>query len=248
VALPSIKDDLGFSQSTLAWVVKAYILMFGGLVLLGGRAADLFGRRRMFLVGTALFGAASLLDGLGPSQGTLIGARVLQGIGAAIATPAALALVTDLFPPGRERTKALGLWAALSGLGFAVGILLGGVITEIASWRWVFLINVPVAVATLAVVPRLVVDGRTPDRRGFDLAGAITVTVGTTVLVYAPIETSTYGWRSLETHAGVSVAIALLVAFALIELRSASPLIRPASCIGARHSCPICCSRCSVPR
>jgi EmrB/QacA subfamily drug resistance transporter len=227
VALPSIKDDLGFSQSMLAWVVNAYILMFGGLVLLGGRAADLFGRRRMFLAGTALFGAASLLDGLAPSQGTLIGARVLQGIGAALATPAALALVTDLFPAGRERTKALGLWAALSGLGFAVGILLGGVITELASWRWVFLINVPVAVATLAVVPRLVVDSRAPGRRGFDFAGAITVTAGTTALVYSLIETSTYGWRSVETHVGVGVAIALLVAFALIELRSASPLIPP---------------------
>jgi EmrB/QacA subfamily drug resistance transporter len=225
VALPSIKDDLGFSQSTLAWVVNAYIVMFGGLVLLGGRAADLFGRRRMFLTGTALFGVASLLDGLAPSQGALLGARTLQGIGAALATPAALALVTGLFPAGRDRTKALGLWGALSGLGFAVGILLGGVITEFASWRWVFLINVPVAAATLAVVPRLVAASRTAGRRGFDFAGAVTVTAGTTALVYALIETSKYGWRSVETHAGVGVAIVLLGAFALIELRSASPLI-----------------------
>ena len=225
VALPSIKDDLGFSQSTLAWVVNAYILMFGGLVLLGGRAADLFGRRRIFLAGTALFGVASLLDGLAPSQGLLLGARVLQGIGAALATPAALALVTDLFPAGRERTKALGLWGALSGLGFAVGILLGGVITEFASWRWVFLINVPVAVATVAVVPRLVGHGRAAGRPGFDLAGAVTVTAGTTALVYALIETSRYGWRSVETHAGVAAAIVLLGAFALMELRSAAPLI-----------------------
>src|SRR6266545_1999140 len=130
VALPSIKDDLGFSQPMLAWVVNTYIVMFGGLVLLGGRVADLFGRRRMFLAGTALFGMASLLDGLAPSQDMLLGARALQGIGAALATPAALALVTAQFPAGRERTKALGLWGALSGLGFAVGILLGGVITE----------------------------------------------------------------------------------------------------------------------
>jgi EmrB/QacA subfamily drug resistance transporter len=225
VALPSIKDELGFSQSTLAWVVNAYILMFGGLVLLGGRVADLFGRRRVFLTGTALFGVASLLDGLAPSQGVLLGARALQGIGAALATPAALALVTDLFPAGGERTKALGLWGALSGLGFAVGILLGGVITEFASWRWVFLINVPVAVATLAVVPRLVSDNQAADRGGFDLAGAVTVTAGTTALVYSLIETSRYGWRSVETHAGLGVAIVLLVAFALIELRSPSPLI-----------------------
>jgi EmrB/QacA subfamily drug resistance transporter len=225
VALPSIKDDLGFSQSALAWVVNAYILMFGGLVLLGGRIADLFGRRRMFLGGTALFGLASLLDGLAPTQGMLLGARALQGIGAALATPAALALVTGLFPAGRERTKALGLWGALSGLGFAVGILLGGVITEFSSWRWVFLINVPVALATLVVVPRLVANSRAAGRRGFDLAGAATVTAGTTTLVYALLETSRYGWRSLETHAGVGVAIVLLVAFAQIELRSESPLI-----------------------
>jgi EmrB/QacA subfamily drug resistance transporter len=225
VALPSIKDDLGFSQSALAWVVNAYILMFGGLVLLGGRIADLFGRRRMFLGGTALFGLASLLDGLAPTQGMLLGARALQGIGAALATPAALALVTGLFPAGRERTKALGLWGALSGLGFAVGILLGGVITEFSSWRWVFLINVPVALATLVVVPRLVANSRAAGPRGFDLAGAATVTAGTTTLVYALLETSRYGWRSLETHAGVGVAIVLLVAFAQIELRSESPLI-----------------------
>jgi EmrB/QacA subfamily drug resistance transporter len=225
VALPSIKDDLGFSQSGLAWVVNAYILMFGGLVLLGGRLADLFGRRRMFLAGTAVFGFASLLNGLASSQGMLLGARVLQGIGAALATPAALALVTRLFPAGRERAKALGLWGALSGLGFAAGILLGGVITEFASWRWVFLINVPVALATLVVVPRLVADSRAVGRRGFDLAGAITVTAGTTTLVYALLEASKYGWRSPETHAGIGAGIVLLAAFALIERRSTSPLI-----------------------
>jgi EmrB/QacA subfamily drug resistance transporter len=225
VALPSIKDGLGFSQSSLAWVVNAYILMFGGLVLLGGRVADLFGRRRMFLVGTALFGVASLLDGIAPSQGTLIAARALQGVGAATATPAALALVTSLFPAGPERTKALGLWGALSGLGFAIGILLGGVITDIASWRWVFLINVPIAFATLAVVPRLVADSREARRPGFDLPGAVAVTAGTTTLVYALLETSKYGWRSLETHAGIGAAIVLLIVFALIEMRTESPLI-----------------------
>src|SRR5207247_10650976 len=142
------KGDLGLSQATLAWVVSAYMLTFGGLLLLGGRVADLFGRRRLFLVGIALFGLASLLDGLAQSQGMLIGARALQGIGAALATPAALALVTALFPPGPERVKALGVWGALSGLGFAVGILLGGAITEAASWRWVFLVNIPPALAT----------------------------------------------------------------------------------------------------
>src|SRR5437763_3127226 len=225
VALPSIKDDLGFSQSSLAWVVNAYILMFGGLVLLGGSVADLVGRRRMFLVGTALFGVASLLDGLAPSQGALLAARAAQGIGAALATPAALALVTSLFPAGNERVKALAFWGALSGLGFAIGILLGGVITDVASWRWVFLINVPVAAATLAVVPRLVSGDRAPARRGFDIAGAATITAGTTALVYTLIETSNYGWRSVETHAGVGAAIVLLAAFAVIERRSESPLM-----------------------
>jgi EmrB/QacA subfamily drug resistance transporter len=225
VALPSIKVDLGFSQATLAWVVSAYIVVFGGLVLLGGRAADLFGRRRMFLAGTALFGAASLLDGLAPSQEMLLGARALQGAGAAIATPAALALVTALFPAGAERAKALGIWGALSGLGFAIGILLGGAITEVASWRWVFLINVPVALATLAAVPRLVAESRVTGRRGFDLGGAVAVTAGMTTLVYAVVEAPEYGWRSLETHGLLGVALVLLGAFAIIERRSPSPLI-----------------------
>ena len=135
VALPSIKTSLGFSEPSLAWVINAYVLLFGGLILLGGRAADLAGRRRIFLIGTAVFGAASLLDGLATSQGLLIGARALQGVGAALATPAALALVTNLFPAGAARTKALTMWGALSGLGFAAGVLLGGVITQAASWR-----------------------------------------------------------------------------------------------------------------
>jgi EmrB/QacA subfamily drug resistance transporter len=225
VALPSIKVDLDFSQAMLAWVVSAYIVVFGGFVLLGGRVADLVGRRRMFLVGTAVFGAASLLDGLAMSQGMLLGARALQGVGAALATPAALALVTALFPAGTERAKALGIWGALSGLGFAVGILLGGAITEVASWRWVFLINVPVALATLAVVPQLIAESRVAGRRGFDLGGAISVTAGMTTLVYTVVKAPEYGWQSLETHALLGVGLILLGAFAIIERRSSSPLI-----------------------
>jgi EmrB/QacA subfamily drug resistance transporter len=224
VALPSIKADLGFSQSSLAWVINAYILMFGGLLLLGGRIADLFGRRRVFLIGTAVFGLASLVDGLAGSEGMLLGARAVQGIGAALATPAALSLVTALFPQGPERTKALAMWGALSGLGFAVGILLGGVITEIASWRWVFLINVPFAVGTLAVVPGLIAESRVAGR-GFDLPGAVAVTAGMTTLVYTVLEASDYGWRSAETHAGFGAAFVLLATFALIQRRSATPLI-----------------------
>jgi EmrB/QacA subfamily drug resistance transporter len=225
VALPSIKLSLGFSQATLPWVVSAYIVVFGGLVLLGGRVADLFGRRRVFLIGTAVFGLASLLDGVAQSQEVLLGARVLQGVGAALATPAALSLVTALFPVQAERMKALTVWGALSGLGFAIGILLGGAITQAASWRWVFLINVPVAVVSLFVVPRLVAESRVAGRRGFDLAGAATVTVGLSTLVYALVKAPAYGWGSLATHLLFGGAIVLLVAFAVIERRVASPLI-----------------------
>ena len=225
VALPSIKSDLGFSQATLAWVVSIYIVVFGGLVLLGGRVADLLGRRCMFLLGTAVFGIASLLDGLAQTQGMLLGARALQGIGAALATPAALALVTALFPAGAQRAKALGVWGALSGLGFAVGILLGGAITQAASWRWGFLINVPVALAALAVIPRLIVDSRAALRRGFDVAGAVTVTAGMTTLVYAIVKAPDYGWASPVTHALFAAALGSLAAFAAIERRSAAPLI-----------------------
>jgi EmrB/QacA subfamily drug resistance transporter len=225
VALPSIKLSLGFSQATLAWVVSAYIVVFGGLVLLGGRLADLFGRRRVFLIGTAVFGLASLLDGLAQSQETLIGARVLQGVGAALATPAALALVTALFRVQAERVKALAIWGALSGLGFAIGILLGGAITEAASWRWVFLVNVPVAAVALLVIPRLVAESRVNGRRGFDLAGAATVTIGLSTLVYALVKAPSYGWSSLTTHLLFGAAIALLGAFAAIERRAAAPLI-----------------------
>jgi EmrB/QacA subfamily drug resistance transporter len=225
VALPSIKADLGFSEATLAWVVSAYIVVFGGLVLLGGRMADLLGRRRVFLVGTAVFGFASLLDGLAPSQGALIGARVLQGVGAALATPAALALVSGLFEDRRERMRALTVWGALSGLGFAVGILLGGVITDVASWRWVFLINVPVALASLVVVPRLVAESRTAGRRGLDVGGAITVTAGMTMLVYTVVKAPDYGWASPETLLLLVGAVALLAAFAAIERRGGAPLI-----------------------
>jgi EmrB/QacA subfamily drug resistance transporter len=225
LALPSIKDDLGFSQAGLAWVVNAYMLTFGGLLLLGGRVGDLFGRRRLFLAGTALFALASLLAGLAQSEGMLVGARALQGVGAALATPAALALVTTLFPPGAERVKALGIWGALSGLGFTVGILLGGVLTDLASWRGVFLINLPVAFAALAIVPRLVAESRTAGRRRFDFAGAVTVTAGTSILVYALLKTADYGWRSGATYGLVVAALGVLGGFALIESRSAAPLI-----------------------
>jgi EmrB/QacA subfamily drug resistance transporter len=235
VALPSIKNDLGFTQATLAWVVSAYIVVFGGLVLLGGRVADLFGRRRMFLIGTAVFGVASLLDGVAGSSAMLLAARALQGVGAALATPAALALVTALFPVRAERVKALAIWGALSGLGFAIGILLGGAITQAASWRWVFLINVPIAVVSLVVIPRLVPDGRVTGRRGFDLPGAVAVTAGMTTLVYTLVKAPDYGWASVTTLALFAIAIGLLGGFAVIERRSAAPLI-PAGFVHRRSA------------
>ncbi|MDH4103887.1 MAG: DHA2 family efflux MFS transporter permease subunit [Thermoleophilia bacterium] len=235
VALPSIKADLGFSQASLAWVVNAYMLSFGGLLLLGGRVADLFGRRLLFLAGIAVFGGASLLDGLAQSAGMLVGARVLQGLGAALATPAALALVTVLFPAGKERAKALGIWGALAGLGFAIGILLGGAITDLASWRWVFLINVPIALGALLVVPRIAAESRVAGRRRFDFAGAATVTAGMTTLVYALLNTSNAGWRSVETYGLLAAAVFLLGAFALIESRSETPLV-PAGLVHRRET------------
>jgi EmrB/QacA subfamily drug resistance transporter len=225
VALPSIKTSLGFSQPSLAWVINAYVLLFGGLILLGGRAADLAGRRRIFLIGTAIFGAASLADGLATSQALLIGARALQGLGAALATPAALALVTGLFPAGAQRTKALTMWGALSGLGFAAGVLLGGVITQAASWRWVFFINVPIAAASLFVIPRLVAESRNPGRAGFDIAGAVTITAGMTTLVYTLLEGARYGWTAATTVGLFAVAAVLLGAFAVIESKAAVPLV-----------------------
>jgi EmrB/QacA subfamily drug resistance transporter len=227
VALPSIKDDLGYSQAGLAWVVNAYILAFGGLVLLGGRLADVLGRRRVFLAGLALFGASSLVDGLAPTTGVLDGARAAQGVGAAMATPAALALVTQLFSDRDERTKALGIWGALSGLGFAIGILLGGLLTEATSWRAVFLINIPVAAATIAVVPRLVADSRPSARGALDARSALTVTTALFALVFALLNVSDYGWDSPAIHAGLGLATILLVGFVVTERRTAAPLVPP---------------------
>jgi EmrB/QacA subfamily drug resistance transporter len=225
VALPSIKADLGFTQPTLAWVINAYMLAFGGLLLLGGRIADLYGRRRIFLAGTAVFGLASLLDGLATSPWQLVAARALQGVGAALATPAALALITSLFRPGPERVRALSIWGALSGLGFAAGILLGGIITDLASWRWVFLINLPIAITSLVIVPRYITESRAPTRPRFDVAGAITLTAGMSSLVYAFLNAASVGWGAAQTHSLLAIALTLLAAFTVIESRATAPLI-----------------------
>ena len=199
VALPTIQADLGFSPTSLQWVLNAYTLMFGGFLLLGGRAADLFGRRNLFVAGIALFTFASLLDGLATSPELLVGARALQGLGAALVSPAALSIVTNTFSEGRERTRALGIWAAIAVGGGALGLLLGGVLTEYLSWRWIFFVNLPVGILTIALAARVLPESRVHGRRGFDLAGAATVTGGLMLLVYGIVKAQDYGWGSGRT-------------------------------------------------
>src|SRR4051794_600635 len=196
VALPSIKVDLGFSQENLQWVISAYALVFGGFLLLGGRAADVLGRRRVFLAGLVVFTLASLLAGLAWSEASLIGARALQGLGAAIISPAALSILSVTFAEGRERNVALGVWGAVGGFGAAAGVLLGGVLTDALSWEWIFFVNVPVGVLAFVLAPRLLDESRDTTIRSFDAAGAVLVTAGLSSLVYAITQTGTYGWTS----------------------------------------------------
>jgi EmrB/QacA subfamily drug resistance transporter len=227
IALPSIQRGLGFSASDLQWVVNGYTLIFGGFLLLGGRAADLLGRKRLFIAGVVLFSAASLLNGVAQSSEILIAGRALQGLGGALVSPAALAIVTTTFTDGAQRTKALGVWSAIAAGGAAVGLLMGGVLTDIASWRWVFFVNVPVGLITIALAMRYIVESRAAAaHRSFDLAGAATVTGGLVVLVYAIVKAQTFGWGSPSTLGLGAVAVALLVAFVLIERRSSDPLMR----------------------
>jgi EmrB/QacA subfamily drug resistance transporter len=226
VALPSIKLDLNFSQANLQWVISAYAIMFGGVLLLGGRLADLLGRRRLFVAGLALFAASSLLCGLAWSEGSLIAFRGVQGLGGALLAPAALSLLMMTFAEGRERNLALGIYGAASGSGAAAGVLLGGVLTSYLSWSWIFFINVPVGVAAIVLAPLLLRESRADlEHRHFDVAGAGTVTAGLMVLVYALTRATTDGWSSVTTVALLSISAALLLAFILIELRSRSPLL-----------------------
>jgi len=225
VALPSIQTDLGFSESGLQWVVNAYTLMFGGFLLLGGRAADLFGRRRVFMIGLIVFSAASLVGGFATSSGWLIVARGVQGLGAAIVSPAALSIVTTTFTEGAERNKALGIWGALAGAGGAVGVLMGGMLTEWAGWEWVLFVNVPIGVAAAALAPRFVRESRTHERTSMDVAGAVSVTAGLIVLVYALVDANDAGWGSLQTIGLLALAVALIAAFVAIELRTKHPIM-----------------------
>jgi EmrB/QacA subfamily drug resistance transporter len=227
VALPTLQEDLHFSPSGLQWVVNAYTLVFGGFLLLGGRAADLFGRKRLFLAGVVVFTAASLLDGLATGTGTLIAARALQGLGAALVSPAALSIVTTTFAEGKERTRAMGAWAAIAVGGGAMGMLLGGMLTEYASWRWIFFVNVPIGLATLVLASRFVPESTAGlEHRSFDLAGSISVTAGLITLVYAIVKTQDYGWTSPRTLGLLGVALALLAIFVAVEQRTREPLVR----------------------
>src|SRR5258705_1295706 len=226
VALPSIKVDLGFSQENLQWVISAYALFFGGFLLLGGRAADLLGRRRVFLAGIVLFTLSSLLAGLAWSEGSLIAARSFQGLGAAVISPAALSILSTTFTEGRERNIALGVWGAVGGFGAAAGVLLGGVLTETLSWSWIFFVNVPVGVAAFFLAPRLLNESRDTTVKSFDALGAVLVTGGLVSLVYAIPQSGTYGWGSAGTSGVIAAAVALLAAFGWWERRHAEPLMR----------------------
>src|SRR5438874_3553620 len=200
VALPSIKTDLHFSQESLQWVITAYSIFFGGALLLGGRLADLLGRRRLFMVGLTLFTVASLLDGLAWNEASLIGFRSLQGLGAALLSPAALSILTTTFREGRERNLALGIWGAVSGSGAAAGVLLGGALVSALNWSWIFFINVPVGIAVLAISPWLLRESRADlEHRTFDFAGAASITGGLMLLVYAMTRATQHGWVTAET-------------------------------------------------
>ena len=226
VALPSIKADLNFSQESLQWVITAYAIFFGGVLLLGGRLADLLGRRRLFMVGLTLFTVSSLLDGLSWSEGSLITFRALQGLGAALLSPAALSILTTTFREGRERNVALGIWGAASGSGGAAGVLLGGALTSALDWSWIFYINVPAGILVLVLSPWLLGESRADlAHRHFDLAGAATITGGLMVLVYAMTRATQHGWGTPSTIGLLSASAALIAAFLAVEARSKAPLL-----------------------
>jgi EmrB/QacA subfamily drug resistance transporter len=227
VALPSIQHSLDFSPTSLQWIVNVYTLFFGGFLLLGGRASDLLGRQWLFMSGLAVFTGASLLNGLATSSGLLIGGRALQGLGAALVSPAALSIVTTTFAEGKERTQALGIWSAIAAGGGAVGLLLGGLLTTELSWRWVFFINLPIGAVTFLLAARYIHNTRADDRpETADVLGATTVTAGLLVLVYDIVKAQQFGWTSARTLGLFVVAAALLVTFVIVERRSKAPLIR----------------------
>ncbi|MCW2989370.1 MAG: transporter [Solirubrobacterales bacterium] len=226
VALPTIGKALNFSQDNLSWIVNAYVLTFGGFLLLGGRTADLLGRRRVFMSGLLLVAVASLAAGFAATEGQLIAARAAQGLGAAIISPAALSIVTTIFRDGAERNKALGVWGAVAGSGGAAGVLLGGILTDGLGWEWVLWVNVPVSLIAFALTPRLIAESRASDEaRAFDVAGAVSVTAALSILVYAVVGAEHSGWGSSKTIALLALSAVLLAAFVAIELRARKPLV-----------------------
>lgn len=226
VALPSIQEDLDFSSEDLQWVVTAYALTFGGLLLLGGRSGDILGRRSMFMIGLVAFGAFSLMCALAVSSEMLIAGRALQGAASALLAPSAFSITTVTFAEGAERNKALGVLGAIAGAGAAIGVLLGGILTEFAGWEWIFFINVPIAVVTLFFVPRYVRESRAADlARHFDVAGAVTVTASLMLLVFGLTQTTEVGWLSAQTIIVLLVSAILMGVFLFIEQRSKSPLV-----------------------
>jgi EmrB/QacA subfamily drug resistance transporter len=226
VALPSIDEALGFSDGGLQWVMSAYLLTFGGLLLLGGRSADLLGRRRMFMIGVGLFAAASLVCGFAWSDQVLVAARVAQGVAAAIMAPTALSLLMTVFEEGPERNRALGIWGGIGGVGATSGLLIGGPVTEGLGWEWVFFINVPLALGVLALCPMLLPESRAPvGHRVYDVAGAITITSALVLLVFAVSEAPDAGWTSAQTIGSVLAAAVLIAGFLRIERRSVAPLV-----------------------
>ena len=226
VALPSIKLDPGFSQENLQWVISAYALFFGGFLLLGGRLADILGRRRIFIVGLVLFTISSLAAGLAWSESSLIAARAFQGLGAAIISPAALSILTTTFSEGKERNIALGVWGAVGGFGAAAGVLLGGVLTDALSWEWIFFVNIPIGIAGLALTPLLLGESRDARVKSFDAMGAVLVTGGLMALVFGITEANDFGWGSATTWAIFAGALAVLGAFVAWERRHPEPLMR----------------------
>ncbi|MET8050195.1 MFS transporter [Streptosporangium sp. NPDC005286] len=225
VALPSIRDELGFSASGLPWVVNAYFLAFGGLLLLCGRMADLLGRRRVFLIGVALFGMASLACGLAQEPWQLVIGRFVQGAGSAMASPAAMSMITLLYPGPEERAKALGIWGGIAALGGTSGLVLSGALTDLVSWRGIFLINLPIVAVALALLPRLVPESRAPGRRHLDVPGAVLVTGATVSLVYGLLRAGETGWSDPIVIGAVVLSAALAVAFLVVESRAVAPLM-----------------------
>jgi EmrB/QacA subfamily drug resistance transporter len=225
VALPSIKTSLNVNDNTLQWVLIAYTITFGGLLLLGGRAADLLGRRRLFLIGVAVFSAASLACGLANTISVLIAARAIQGVGAAVISPATLSIITTTFQEGSERNKALGIWGAIGGSGAAAGVLFGGLLTSYAGWEWIFFINIPVGVLVLALTRTFVRESRIEGLRGFDVGGAVTITSSLSLLVYAISKAPNVGWAAGRTIGLLVASAVLFLAFLVSETRNASPMV-----------------------